>query len=1056
MNANLREDILYLTARELPNQDDHWAIHNQAQEFLEQKLNQLDITLTPSGHVGFMFPWEDGTISLTPRLTLGFYGADFDELGQHVDFLAGSFPEINAIAPNEISIYIGKNLADALSIQAGDYLPVSISARATQPEFSFKVAGIITPKDYHDSYWLKHFNPIGPLEDSGAPILYGVFVSRESFFEIAERLYPSLDVSYSWKVNLEIDQITFKNIGDMQNTYRTLGDIILPINNNLRVNTTLVELLGDYSTQANIVRVPLYFLLSIVVLMALYYLVMMSSLYLEQVRTEFAILRCRGATGTLLIKIVVWEGIILSGIAILSGPLFAWLMVRWLSYNSPLAVLAEPSWGLSIPQAAWLSAIIAAVASVGSLLLPLPNALKQSITTHHQNIARADRPPWWQRFYVDVFALAIGIILLYRVELYGSIIGGSAEDPQLDLMLLLSPLCLLLGVAAIFLRIFPAILRRGARLASSGRGFPVVLALRQASRDPKHVTRLVLLLMLAMALGLFSTSLDATLARNEVDRSSYFVGSDLRIIGAPATLETENVPGILGKSRIWRSEAALNTSGVSPGIDLLALDPINFPTVAQYRDDFAQQPVEHLLVKLKADWEENHTPLPGTALPGEPAQIGLWFSLPFSMMAEPKRFEMIATTRFEARLHTANGEDIVVTMSPFNIMDASNGRWFFFQGDVLELNPDSYPLSLISLWFHSSGIKIGEFDALWLDDFSVIDRDTGNETIIESFEYLDPFVWNSVTSPLRVYGMESHPHSGDSSLAMYFDGVGISPLRWYGITHVDDLALQPIPALVSPDFQAQTESQPGNLERIKVKVRGSYEWDRMTFKIIGVVDYFPTMYEIQEAGFLVTLQDPLFEQTNLYRFSPIQSNEILISTTDAETTRTNLIASGLSMDQVLSKDSIITELRVNPLSIGLRSVTLFGYFLTTLLSLIGFGTYFYMSMRQRAGNYSILRALGLSPRQLYTTLLVEQIVLMLSGLVFGTVLGILLNQLTLSGLPLRLGDLDTVPPFVVQTDWDLVIRVYFTLVGAFLLSLGMAILFLWRVNIHQVLRIGEE
>jgi putative ABC transport system permease protein len=291
---------------------------------------------------------------------------------------------------------------------------------------------------------------------------------------------------------------------------------------------------------------------------------------------------------------------------------------------------------------------------------------------------------------------------------------------------------------------------------------------------------------------------------------------------------------------------------------------------------------------------------------------------------------------------------------------------------------------------------------------------------------------------------------------MYFDGVGISPLRWYGITHVDDLALQPIPALVSPDFQAQTESQPGNLERIKVKVRGSYEWDRMTFKIIGVVDYFPTMYEIQEAGFLVTLQDPLFEQTNLYRFSPIQSNEILISTTDAETTRTNLIASGLSMDQVLSKDSIITELRVNPLSIGLRSVTLFGYFLTTLLSLIGFGTYFYMSMRQRAGNYSILRALGLSPRQLYTTLLVEQIILMLSGLVFGTVLGILLNQLTLSGLPLRLGDLDTVPPFVVQTDWDLVIRVYFTLVGAFLLSLGMAILFLWRVNIHQVLRIGEE
>ena len=115
-----------------------------------------------------------------------------------------------------------------------------------------------------------------------------------------------------------------------------------------------------------------------------------------------------------------------------------------------------------------------------------------------------------------------------------------------------------------------------------------------------------------------------------------------------------------------------------------------------------------------------------------------------------------------------------------------------------------------------------------------------------------------------------------------------------------------------------------------------------------------------------------------------------------------------------------------------------------------------MSTRRRAANYSILRALGLSPGQLYATLLVEQIILMLSGLALGTVLGLLLNQLTLSGLPLRLGELDTIPPFVVQTDWVLIMRVYITLVIAFLISLAMAIFFLWRVQIDRVLRIGEE
>jgi ABC-type lipoprotein release transport system permease subunit len=1056
LNANAKGDVFYLSVRESSKADEYQAMDDQVQGFLMERFDHLDIDLIPTGHVGFLYPWEKGKISLERRLTLGFYDSNLEDLRQHVDFVEGSFPEGDSQEPYEIPVIIGSFLADDMSIQVGNRTPVSIFARSGQPELYLRITGIITPKDFHDPYWLNNFNPFWPLEGSGDTILYGVFVDRESFFDLAERLHPSLDVSYSWQAKMELDQIKFKHIGDMQNSFSTLGHEILTINDKLRVNTTLVELLSDYSNQANIVRAPLYFLIGIVVLMALYYLVMMSSLYLEQVRSEFAILRSRGATGTLLFKMEVLEGLFLSAIAIIGGPFFAWLIVRWLASSGPMAVLTEPGWGLSIPQAAWLSACIAAAASVSSLLLPLPGALKRSITTHLQNLARAGRPPWWQRYYLDVFALAIGIILLYRVELYGGIIGGSPENPQLDLMLLLAPIFLLLGAAAIFLRIFPVFLQRSADLGSRGRGLPVVMALRQASRDPSHVTRLVLLLMLAMALGLFSTSLDATLSKNEIDRSNYYVGSDLRVIADPLNVGMENLPGILGHSWIWRSKAALITSTDSPGIDLLAVDPETFSAITQYRDDFAARPIADLLDQFNTDWEENWIPLPVTSLPGKPAQIGLWFSLPFTLQLEPARLEMVASTTFEARLHPIQGEDILVRLNPINLSDDPNVRWYYFQGDIPELGPDNYPLSLVSLWFHSSGLKLGNFEAIWMDDISVVDRDDENLIIIESFEYADPYVWKSMTYPMRIFSMESHPHSGESSLAIYFDTAGISPLRWYGINRVDDLALQPIPALVSQGFLARTELQPQDLVRIKVKVPGGHEWDSMTFKIMGVVNYFPTLYETQEAGFLVTLQDPLFEQINIYRYTPLQSNELLISATDTDATHKTLLESGLSLERVLSADSILVELRTNPLTIGLRSVTLFGYFLTTVLSLVGFGTHFYLSTKKRAANYSILRALGLSPGQLYTTLLVEQIILMFSGLALGTVLGILLNQLTLSGLPLRLGELDTIPPFIVQTDWILIFRVYFTLVIAFFISLGMAIFFLWRVQIHRVLRIGEE
>jgi len=1056
LNANTQADVLYFTIRESADPAVYQRINDRLEAFLSESLGAMVDGLTPAGNVGFLYPWEDGKIDLERRLTVGFYGADLTELDPRVEFASGAFPGTAEVGSGEIPVYIGLFLADSAGVRAGDLLPVSVNPRAEQPELNLRVAGVISPRDYQDPYWLDHFNPFWPLREVGDVELLGVFVPKSAFFSLAEDLYPNLDVRYTWQVNVRLDRFTFDQIEEMQRTFSDLGQDALVVDPGLRLNTTLLELLDGYGSQADIVRAPLYFLLGIVVLMVLYYLVMMASLYLEQLRSEFAILRSRGASSGLLFKLELVEGLVFSALAVLSGPALAWLIVRWSALGGPLGVLAEPGWGLTIPQSAWLAAGVAAAASLGGVLLPLPRALQRSIAAHQQNLARPGRPPWWQRFYLDVFVLGIGIVLLFRVELYGGIIGGSADDPRLDWTLVLAPISLLLGAAAIFLRVFPALLQRGADLASRGRGLPVVLALRQTARDPRHITRLVLLLMLAMALGFFSTSLDATLTKNEADRSVYYVGSDVRVVAEPSVVDPEDLPGVQEASWLWRSEASLITSGFPPGLDLVAVDPDGFAAVSRFREDYSGLPVADLLRAMTVDWEANRIPLPVAAIPGQPGEIGLWFSLPYAMQVDPDRLDNVAGMSFEARLYTLDGQMLSVLLEPVDLVDDPDVRWYFFSGEVPELDPESYPLALVSVWLHSSTLKLGDFEAIWLDDIRATDRSTGEEFKVEDFECQYPYHWHSLTYPMYIYCMQSNPHSGQSGLAMYFERAGISPLRWYGFNGVDDQALQPSPALVSPAFLRQTELQPGEVVRIRVKVPGGQDWDQVTFKIMAVVDYFPTLYENQEAGFLVTLQEPLFSQIDLYRYFPIQSSELLISSAEPDLTRKALLDSGLLPDQALSVETVLREVRTNPLAIGLRSVTQFGYYLTTVLSLVGFGTHFYMSTRQRAANFSILRALGLSPGQLYTALFVEQVVLMLSGLALGTLLGLLLNELTLSGLPLRLGELDTVPPFLVQTDWRLIVRVYATLVAAFLGSLGVAIFFLWRVQIHRVLRIGEE
>jgi hypothetical protein len=60
MNANLREDVFYLTLRESADQETYLATHDQLQDYFQNQLNQMVTNLVPAGHVGFCIPGKTG------------------------------------------------------------------------------------------------------------------------------------------------------------------------------------------------------------------------------------------------------------------------------------------------------------------------------------------------------------------------------------------------------------------------------------------------------------------------------------------------------------------------------------------------------------------------------------------------------------------------------------------------------------------------------------------------------------------------------------------------------------------------------------------------------------------------------------------------------------------------------------------------------------------------------------------------------------------------------------------------------------------------------------
>jgi ABC-type lipoprotein release transport system permease subunit len=1251
-----------------------------------------------TGETRWTYPWLQGDILKDQRVNFSFYGVDTRDLLERAAFTSGGWPEEDRPDEDVIAAVVGSSIAKAYELEVGDRLPLSAQPSADQPDLWIEVSGILKPFDYEDSFWFGAYSPLRTDVDPRYLAQYTLLVPIDSFFELASSFFPASDTQIAWHVLLSPEKIKIGDLPQLQTQVQAMGMEVEGLG--LRLKTGLPETFESIGVRTTSIRVPLYLLITTVVLLALYYVLMVATLSLRQAGREFAVLLSRGASTWQLMMVKLIEAGIICGVALLSGPGLALLLMRGLIIFGPLADTSQEYWLLQLPQAAWLAAIVGMVACLVSVFSPLPGAVRRSVVTYAQTLSRSGRPPWWQRYYLDVVFMVAGLILLWRLRIYGGILSESGAGPQVDWLLLLAPLALLLGAATIMLRVFPLLLQLMARVVSESPGLTSALAFWQAARDPGHIARLVLLLTLAMALGSLSSGLNVALDHNEIDRAYYATGGDLRLQLASndprsqsqgsiseAAITVQSVPGFDTLSEVVRTTGSLQLTigNAHPPFDVLAIEPGSFQEVSYFREDFSSLPMAPLLEQLDQA-QTKETPL--YPLPGKPARIGLWLLLPFHGDLYVDQLTQKASVVMDEislilKCSTTQGEILSLQMVLENSSRSGETGWRYFEGNLPPLDESSYPVSLLSFWFRyreSSPFYYPILPQLAVDGLTVVDRETGERTVIGLFEPRGPN-WTSTAPGIHLSMDGTYPQTGEGRLLLDFGLSELDATNWMGFnltwnsvgSETDEEAqtgLQELPGesgdryslllpgdptllgiwvvarfggqfevgpdtfravgdLTTLDLEVRLRTQQGELvslplqsmgeqpqqeyiqdrwqyfrtdlsgfeddqlplilESFGLRVRedaflpvlvmdkltlldgesgeetvieefeglgppyweldpsqgagyttfdtkglagnglflifdgygdlGRFGWlnvypirekpplsaeeafpgdsqgdegttqdpilpilaspafmdmtqaeigDRIgawmnskpfILEVADVVQYFPTMLEEKDAGYIITSRDALLSEFNYGDYLVFNVNELFVSLEQDGSSQEVIhqIQSVVGDDfNVLYAENLRQTIKADPLALGLRSVTTLGYLLTSVLSLVGFGTYFYMSVRQRRKMYGVLRAVGMSSAQIYGSLLLEQVVLMLSGLALGTGLGLLLNQLTLPGLPLSLGGQPPVPPFLAETDWAGVIRIYFTLAIAFLLSLGLATISLGRARLHQVIRVDEE
>jgi len=1018
--------------------------------------NFSEIVSTVSSPWGF--PWQEEALITDERINLMVYGGIEDQ----ILIISGNWPNDGATDQNIVPAMIFEPLAQAYGLGVGDYIPMSFKNNESEPSFWIEVSGIIRPINARNPYWIIDHNPF-QLEINPRYIAQSsVILSDQDLFRVIKTLFPNAKFELNWLGVIDPDQITSGKVAEIIDGIEATKTGISSFESRVSLKTNIDSFFSNYESQAASIRPPLYLLVGEVLLLAIYYVVMVATMSVKQVEGEFAILTSRGASRGQLFKMQAFEASLICSVAFICGPLLAYGLVWSLAKFGPLADVSQIDWIASLPAASWMAAAISVLACFTVLLVPVIPAMRSSIVEHRRNITRRNKKPWWQRYYIDVFLLIGGLVAIWRLSLYGSISGSISGS--IDWLLLFAPLALLIGSATILLRLFPAIFRLLAFLTARGRGLTAALAFWQTSRDPTHVTRLILLFTLAMALGILSAGLNATLTSSEAERARYASGGEIRLASESFIPQSSfsSLQSITRTSPVWRGTGKANVRSYRsmPEFELLAIDPFSFAAVSQYRTDFTDDYIGFVLGKLIVDPEQ--LPVTTIPLPGKPTRFGIWVADPF-----PKRtnVDLLENLNIRAKFQTSEGEIFAIDLilpptndKPNPTSDSESDligdmpTWRYFDTDLPTLAAEGYPISLHSLWLKirslpsSSGEYYNSQGPLVIDNISTTDS-SGDYKIVEGFEQITTIWQTEDIQSVASYTKSDITHTGDASMRLFFGAPGTS--HWMVISPVKATRREMIPVLASPVFLETTGLQVG--DKFITQTNGI----SLPLEIKDKVNYFPTMYETSERGYLVIARDSLLAELNRSSRKPVNSNETWLLVDNTQQIPA-LMDEFPQATHVWEVEAERIKFKSDPLTLGLRNVIFLGYTLTLLLSLVGFATYFYLSARQRETIYGVLRSLGLSTQQLYASLVLEQLVLIGAGLALGIVLGTLLNRIILPGLPISFGDLPPIPPFQPHEDWGAVTRLIIILIVSFFITLAIGTYLLWRTKLHQVLRIGEE
>ena len=1002
---------------------------------------------------------SDGPPSLDAPIGRPFFLTGFQE---HSSLVAGRWPVGTPVISDDgisIEAVLGRVSARQMGISVGSQVDLYPFINDESQRISVTITGTADPNDPSEEYWMNGPSSYFVTRDDGGPILLPIYVTEETFFDGVAAKYPSMVGDFTWFLFLDTTVLKSSLVGPTQDAIKRLEtDVNRQFPRSL-VLTGLKPALKEYRQALTLARVPIFVFISLVVLVVIYFLIMVMGMLARSQTDESGILRSRGASILQVSGILaVSEGIIVLA-SMIMGPFLALLIVRFL-----LAPTVNPVGGTgSIPVV--LSSdmfLMAAIGGVLSLIVLLASSFTRArlgIVESLRSRARPPTLPLLQRYYIDILALFVLGFLLWEIRGREGFLTRdlASGEVKIDFLLLFGPAVVLVVVAVVVLRVLPLVVRlmswSADRLAPAWVSFP----LARFARDPLPHGSLVIILALAAALGVFGASFQPTLSVSQTHQALYSGGGDLSMSGPSLSSRDaktlEEHEAIRTFSPIVRESVTLLDVLPGDSATLMAVDPKVLPDIVWFREDFAGKSLSELMELLRPVSLPSSSFGSGILVPGDATRIGVWVDL-----TGLNSGTLVSDLNLWTRIYTSQGifhnlflGEVSKAKTGLSARNASEtgaeSGWTYLEEEVKDtVNPSGEPLRLVSFYLSRKSFARTPPGTISLDDVTVKGPSSPpGGLVVEDFESSGgwaPLV-NQGQAPDVVERATTAARSGNAGLRFTWEETFKDAPR--GVVVPPDPF--PLPAIGGPNFSV------GQIVRVKAGRK------LVPVVIRGTTDYFPTLNALTRPFMIVPLEPykQYVRRTSLERVK--EPNAFWASVQD-DADRVQVVASlheriGAFVS-IKDRDLLVETARRNPLAGGgWNGLTFLSMTAITVAVLLTLVIHSLVAIHTGRVDLAVARTLGFSRLQLALSLALERGLTAIFGLVVGSVVGIWLSRWVLGFMDIDARGRPIIPPMVLEVQDGLVVGALGGLIAATLLGLLVAVVFVRRLNVPDVLRTGE-